>query len=109
VKRNRPATYAFPAKLATDSLAYSGMWRVESQRIVAGTHAKLRLHFRADDVYLVLGGMGKVNVLIDGRPTTTVGVDGQRLYTLRNSKRFADALLELRFTPGLQAYAFTFG
>jgi hypothetical protein len=39
-----------------------------------------------------------------------VKVDGYRLYTLRASKRRADdQLLELHFTPGVQAYAFTFG
>ena len=63
-----------------------------------------------NDVYLVLGGKGDVDVLVDGRPTKTVHVDGYRLYTLRASpKRASDALLELRFTPGVQAYAFTFG
>jgi hypothetical protein len=51
-----------------------------------------------------------VGVQVAGRPTRTVRVDGYRLYTLRESaKRADDALLELRFTPGIQAYAFTFG
>ena len=36
-------------------------------------------------------------------------VDGDRLYTLVDSPRVRDALLELRFTPGISAYAFTFG
>ena len=37
-------------------------------------------------------------------------VDGYRLYTLQASKQRVDGkLLELRFTPGVQAYAFTFG
>ena len=35
--------------------------------------------------------------------------DAQRLYTVRASKRTADATLELAFTPGVQAYSFTFG
>jgi hypothetical protein len=38
-----------------------------------------------------------------------VTVDSYRLYTLRSSKTHADALLELHFTPGIAAYAFTFG
>jgi len=32
-----------------------------------------------------------------------------RLYQLLNLRRERDALLELRFTPGVSAYAFTFG
>jgi hypothetical protein len=100
----------FPAKLKADSLSYDGAWRVEAERIVAGDDAKLRLRFHARDVFLVLGGKGDVRTLFDGRPAKTVAVDGYRLYTLRKGPEFVkDSLLELRFTPGVQAYAFTFG
>jgi cytochrome c biogenesis protein CcdA/thiol-disulfide isomerase/thioredoxin len=111
VKRNRLATYMFPkAQLALDGLAYDGGWRVERERIVAGEDAKLRLRFQANDVFLVLGGKGKVSVTVDGLPARTVDVDGYRLYTLLDSpERTNDGLLELGFTPGVQAYAFTFG
>jgi len=57
----------------------------------------------------VLGGSGSVDVLIDGEPERTVEIDGYRLYTLRESAAFESHLLELRFTPGVMAYAFTFG
>ena len=51
-----------------------------------------------------------MHALIDGKPTRTIQVDAQRLYTVRASTQTADAaLLELRFTPGVQAYSFTFG
>ena len=50
-----------------------------------------------------------MHALINGKPTGTINVDAQRLYTVRASKDFASALLELRFTPGVQAYSFTFG
>jgi hypothetical protein len=60
-------------------------------------------------VYIVLGGHGTVQTLVDGKPTGTLHVDAQRLYTVRASKKFETALLELRFTPGIQAYSFTFG
>ena len=39
------------------------------QRIVAGIGARLRLHFHARDVYVVLGGRGTVHALVDGKPT----------------------------------------
>ena len=39
----------------------------------------------------------------------TVRVNGGRLYTLVERPRSGDHLLELRFTPGVAAYAFTFG
>ena len=56
----------------------------------------------------MLGGKGTVQVLVDGKPQKTVRVDSYRLYTLRNGP-MKDALLELRFSPGVSAYAFTFG
>jgi hypothetical protein len=36
-------------------------------------------------------------------------VNGQRLYTVRSSPNWEQALLELRFSPGVEAYSFTFG
>ena len=71
--------------------------------------ARLRLHFQASKVFLVLGGHGKVGVLVDGKPVKTVRVNGDRLYTLVDSPRELQALLELRFAPGVSGYAFTFG
>jgi hypothetical protein len=103
------APYRFATSIPHNELSYSGEWRVRADRIVAGEGARLRLEFRASNVYIVLGGRGSVRALIDGKPTSTIKVDAQRLYTVRASKRSIDALLELRFSPGIQAYSFTFG
>ncbi len=106
---DREATYSFPPALGQNELAYSGRWKVEAQRIVAGADARLRLHFHAHNVFLVLGGTGRVTVLVNGRQQRVVTVDADRLYTLVSGTRLQDALLELRFSPGVTAYAFTFG
>jgi thiol-disulfide isomerase/thioredoxin len=103
------ANYKLPATLPQNTVAYGGEWRVGPERIVAGENARLRLHFQARNVYIVLGGHGTVHALIDGKPTTTLKVDAQRLYTVRASTKAADATLELRFSPGIQGYSFTFG
>ncbi len=104
------AAYRFPARLPENKLAYAGRWRVEAARIVAGASARLRLHFHARDVYLVLGGRGTVDVLVDGKLLRTVEVgENPRLYTLAEYPGVKDALLELRLAPGVEAYAFTFG
>ncbi len=108
VARDRLRRYAFPASLEQNGIAYSGTWRIAGERAVAGADARLRLHFVARNVYLVLGGRGTVEVLENGRPLEKVRVDAYRLYTLR-SGAYEDALLELRFSPGIAAYAFTFG
>ena len=101
--------YTFFARLPQDAVSYAGRWRVEPERIVAGKDARLRLHYRGRHVYLVLGGKGRLEVRVNGKRTKTVAVDSQRLYTLRDAFQSEDALLELRFTPGVEAYAFTFG
>ncbi len=44
-----------------------------------------------------------------GSRNGSVRVRGDRLYTLVERPRIGDHLLELRFTPGVAAYAFTFG
>jgi cytochrome c biogenesis protein CcdA/thiol-disulfide isomerase/thioredoxin len=105
---NRFARYAFPATLTANTLAYDGTWRVGAEAITAGRGARLRLHFEASDVYIVMGGRGTVKALVDGKPARTIRVDAERLYTVRAGKP-TDALLELRFSPGVQAYSFTFG
>ena len=48
--------------------------------------------------------------LLDGRRQSTVEIgDEPRLYNLLRLPRPREGLLELRFSPGLAAYAFTFG
>ena len=109
VVKDKPHAYTFPRGLEANELAYSGIWTVEAERAVGGLSAGLRLQYRARDVYLVLTGKGKVDVLVDGKPERTVRVTDDRLYTLVQRPRIADHLLELHFSPGLAAYAFTFG
>ena len=109
LQTDRLATYRFPTSLTQDSFAYEGGWKVEGERIVAGDKAGLRLHFHARTVHLVLTGRGFVGVKVNGKSRPTVRVDGARLYTLVTQKAAADGVLDLGFTPGLAAYAFTFG
>jgi len=101
--------YAFPLSLDDNELAFGGVWKVERERAVAGRRAGLRLRYRASDVFLVLTGTGTVDVLVDGKPERTVRVRDDRLYTLVERPNNGEHLLELRFTPGVAAYAFTFG
>jgi cytochrome c biogenesis protein CcdA/thiol-disulfide isomerase/thioredoxin len=106
---NRLAHYELPPTLGQSELAYGGYWRVGPERIVAGRDARLQLRFRARKVHLVLGGHGRVQVLVDGKPEQTVRVTDDRLYTLVRRRDLTEGLLELRFSPGVEGYAFTFG
>jgi len=109
VRPGVPGRFVFPEQLARDGFSYSGGWTVGAQRAVAGPGARIRLHFHARDVYVVLGGHGRVSTLVDGHPTGAFRVDSNRLYTAVRGRRVRDAVLELRFTPGVDAYSFTFG
>lgn len=107
---DKPARYTFASSLFSNAFSYDGTWRVAGEDITAIRNARLRLDFQAKSVYIVLGGRGTVQALIDGKQTKTLRVDAERLYTVRSSNTLAlHALLELRFSPGVQAYAFTFG
>jgi len=106
---DRARRYELPVSLPESSFAYGGRWRVEGERVVAaGRDASLLLRFRAAKVHLVLGGRGRVEVDFQRRKRT-IRVARDRLYTLVELPRVRDGLLTLRFTPGVAAYAFTFG
>jgi cytochrome c biogenesis protein CcdA/thiol-disulfide isomerase/thioredoxin len=110
VRKNHFADYGFPnGALRPDELAYAGPWKVTSEEIVAGLGSRLRLNFTAQQVHLVLGGRGTVSVFLDGEHQRTIRVNGSRLYTLLRLSERRNGLLELRFSPGIRGYAFTFG
>jgi cytochrome c biogenesis protein CcdA/thiol-disulfide isomerase/thioredoxin len=109
IRVNELARYELPASVPQNGLAYGGRWRVEGERAVAGAGARLQLHFHARNVYVVLGGSGRVDALVDGKPVRLLHVTADRLYTAVAGSQLRDGLLELRFTPGVEAYSFTFG
>ncbi len=107
---NAPAVYHFPASLPLGGLGLSGTWTEHAQEATSGSGAELELGFLAQDVYLVLGGSGTINVSIDGHHTQTIDVSGvPRLYTLDQADSATSGTLLLRASPGVQVYDFTFG
>ena len=80
---------------------------------MAGEDARLRLHFKGGDVFLVLGTSGgpeTAEVTIDGERVGTVAVTQDDIYTLaRIPGENNEHVLDLRLSPGTEAYAFTFG
>ena len=113
VVEGREASYTIPRVVPQSGVAYGGRWLVDRERIVAGEGARLRLSYHARNVYLVLGkgdADGSVQVSVDGKPVKTVTVTADRLYTLvARAGPAGDHTLDLSFSPGTEAYAFTFG
>ncbi|MEZ5158510.1 MAG: cytochrome c biogenesis protein DipZ [Candidatus Nanopelagicales bacterium] len=91
-----------------DEVALDGQWTVQAERIVAGQNASLRLRYYARDMYLVLGGQGTVEVRENGRTRTIEVTGAPTLYTLASHSP-QERVAELRMSPGVSAYAFTFG
>ena len=109
IEEGKLARYVFPPTLAFNGYAYGGQWRVGPEQILAGRNARIRMHFVASLTHLVLTGHGSVDVRVDGKHVRSVKVNGDRLYTLLGRNDPHEGLLELRLTPGIGAYAFTFG
>ena len=57
----------------------------------------------------MLGGHGTVRTRLDGKPTGAFVLNADRLYTVVSGTAPRNGMLELRVSPGVTAYAFTFG
>jgi cytochrome c biogenesis protein CcdA/thiol-disulfide isomerase/thioredoxin len=107
---NKLALYHGLSVIPLDNFAFMGWWSDHAEEATAGSSAAITIHFSANDVYLVMGGTGTVGVSFEGRPLPTVHVNGvPRLYTLFSGKPLSSGNLQLTFSPGVQAYDFTFG
>ncbi len=108
---DEPARYEAAAQLAPDWWAYSGTWTTRAQAATAGVEAAITLHFRARDVYLVAGpgpsGKGTVTARGPGVDKTIV-IDEHRLYTVRSGP-YAEGVLRLEPSDGVEVFSFTFG
>ena len=107
-------TYLAPGyALAVNDFAYGGTWSIGNQQALAGTGATIEARVEAKNVYIVLSppshGCGHVSVSVDGRPTRTLDVTQQRLYTVASFPSDSMHTISLRFSPGMSGYSFTFG
>ena len=126
---NLPAkedTFTLSDKTPVNNFSLGGDWNITDDNAIAGKNATLNYNFTANKVYLVLrpgtAKNGTVKVTIDGKPVDAnnagsdvkngiVTVDSDRLYNLVDLKtKTENHVLKLEFqTPGVQAFAFTFG
>ncbi len=101
--------------LPPDHWGLSGKWRIEDEYLIAEeAGAKLRLHFTASKVFLVMGTLKgkpvKVNITMNGNPAGQLTIDQHKLYTIIEQHGSKQGFLEITAdAPGLEAYAFTFG
>lgn len=107
---NGLAHHAFPSNLSLGNYALSGDWVTANQYIQSLVHSQLKLAFSAHNVYLVLGGEGKIQEYLNGRFVQTVKVSGfPTLYTLLSGPNLKSDVMLLKFSSNVRAYDFTFG
>jgi len=104
------ATFAFPPSLPNDSFALEGPWTLDYQGATPQSSASsVELNYHAKDVYIVVGGTGSLAVTRDGK-TTTVPISGPpNAHQIVAGNAIATGLLEVRPSPGLTIYSFTYG
>ncbi len=115
-----------PKTISLNKFSFVGNWTVQDEYSQSGKDASLIYNFIGEHVYLVLkkgqAVDGKIEVYIDGKVITpehsgldvtdgAMTVSTDKLYDIVNMRgNTKNHLLELRFkTPGVQAFAFTFG
>ncbi len=113
----RRANFVEGNNLKPNEWSLSGKWESKAESIRAEKNAHLDFSFQAKDVYLVLGWSGTVTVTVDKKlqfPWTDVKdgkiiLSGDRMYHLVHSDASFQGILGLDFSPGVEAFAFTFG
>jgi cytochrome c biogenesis protein CcdA/thiol-disulfide isomerase/thioredoxin len=125
---DQPQSYRAPAALQLNQWAFTGKWNdAEQIATLLSPAGSIVYHFHARDLHLVLGPSSdgkpvRFRVTLDGKaPGADHGVDTDangygtvtenRLYQLiRQQTGVRDRTFQIEFlTPGVQAFAFTFG
>lgn len=107
--------YQYPEKLQLHEWALKGNWERAAEKITAlKSGATIKLHFYAKKVFLVLGSKNNtlisVNILLNGKLIGTKNIEHATLYELLNLPEIQEGTVEITAqSPGLEAYAFTFG
>ena len=104
------AAYRYPATLNNDKFALSGRWTLDDQSATSDSDdAAIRLNYTAKEVYVVVGGAGTITVT-RGRATTATPIGGPpTLHRIVADGGAHRDQLNMRVSPGLQVFSFTFG
>lgn len=101
--------FRFPGEVARDRFALRGTWTLDAESIAAGPGAAIRLNFKAQHVYLDVGGTGTLTITRDGVETSIRVSGAPDIYDLVALDAAQRDTLDVELSPGLKAYSFTFG
>jgi cytochrome c biogenesis protein CcdA/thiol-disulfide isomerase/thioredoxin len=104
------ATFNYPPAQPFDTFALSGPWLLDYQGATPdGDDSRIKLNYHAKNVYIVVGGTGILTVTRDGKSTTLPVGGPPTSHQVVAGDRVAPGTLEVRPSPGLQIYSFTYG
>jgi cytochrome c biogenesis protein CcdA/thiol-disulfide isomerase/thioredoxin len=104
------ATFAFPPSLPNDSFALQGPWKLDYQGTTADADASsIELNYRAKNVYIVVGGTGNLTVMRDGKSSTLPISGPPTSHQIVAGNDLVRGTLQVRPSPGLTVYSFTYG
>ena len=123
---DKEMNFTYPSSLPLDSWALSGLWEIHNDHIIAkNSNSRLKFNFQGKKVYLVMSSPQAnqpitVKIYLNGQPVAKYGgkdvfdnqitVKNSTLYELINLHDQSSGVVEIiPQTPGLEAYAFTFG
>lgn len=115
IKEDEKTTYTTPSTFPTNGIGFQGEWIVREKHSVPSPGSSLRFRFDAKEVNLVMrpavaGKPQKVKILIDGKVTQEITIDGDRLYNLVKLDNPGNHYITIEYPEGkVEVYAFTFG
>lgn len=105
--------YIDPGEHEPNIIYPHGNWVQEGEFLeLQKTPGQLSYSFNAREVNLVMAPVGKsasAEVFIDGKKTGKVTIDGPKMYTLYQEKKYAQKEMTIVFDGKVRVYAFTFG
>lgn len=106
----KTGTFGYPPQLGGDRFALAGRWKLDDQGATADSDdAAVRLNYTAKDVYVVVGGTGTLTVTRDGKTTATPIGGPPTLHQIVADGAAKSDRLDMRVSPGVQVFSFTFG
>src|SRR3989344_1408273 len=111
------------ADVSQPNMVYlEGMWKNNPESAEAISDAKLSLIYLASDVNIVASGLGRIEILMDGKPVSYKGsalmeengrtyteISEERLYNIVSSPLSGAHLIEIIPEGEFRIYTFTFG
>ena len=104
------ATFAYPPSQAGDTFALNGPWALDYQGATAtGDSSSIRLDYHAKKVYILAGGTGTLTVNGNGKSSAMTISGPPNVHEVAADGEAGPGQLEVRVSPGLQVFSFTYG